>query len=135
MRSPLYFWKYFPLFDFPYSKFFLGSPFLWSSNWNKNDLKHTSTLKVLFTHAFSRDHYVVMISSHCYISFIWSIWECHTNWSYSVIDDERLLSKLLWQNFRKLIYWRGLRYQYLGGAESMCSFDIISWIFSKIVYN
>ena len=46
---------------------------LWSSNWNKNDLKKTITSTVtlvLFTHVFSRDHYVFIICGHSLDSII-----------------------------------------------------------------
>ena len=46
---------------------------LWSSNWNKNDLKQTITSTVtlvLFTHVFSRDHYVFIICGHSLDSVI-----------------------------------------------------------------
>ena len=46
---------------------------LWTFNWNKNDLNHTITSKVmlvLFTHVFSRDHYVFIICGYSLDSVI-----------------------------------------------------------------
>ena len=77
---------------------------LWSSNWNKNDLKHTITSKVtlvLFTRVFSRDHYVFIICSHSLDSVI--------RWCLIYINQRFIFHLVYLRASHKLIifhYWR-----------------------------
>ena len=77
---------------------------LWSSNWNKNDLKHTITSKVvlvLFTRVFSRGNYVLIICIHSLDSVI--------RWCLIYINQRFIFHLVYLRASHKLIifhYWR-----------------------------